>query len=67
MATVLPVSYLAKTSSLKHEEMLVQNYQRSKRNFKTFGACYSTEMTPSYTFQSHTFLNFIIETDKYCG
>jgi len=34
MATVLPVSYLAKTSSLKHEEMLVQNYQRSKTNFK---------------------------------
>jgi len=34
MATVLPVSYLVKTSSLKHEEMLVQNYQRSKRNFK---------------------------------
>jgi hypothetical protein len=38
-----------------------------KGTSKTFGACYSTEMTPSYTFQSHTFLNFIIETDKYCG
>jgi len=34
MATVLPVNYLVKMSSLQQEGMLVQNYQRSKRNFK---------------------------------
>jgi hypothetical protein len=31
---------------------------------KTFGACYSTETTSSYTFQNHTFLSFILNVKK---
>jgi len=38
-----------------------------KETSKTFGACYSTELTSSYTLESHMFLNFTLDTDKYCG
>jgi hypothetical protein len=38
-----------------------------KETSKTFGACYSIELTSYYKLQGHTLLNFIQDTDKYCG